>query len=81
MFERRLAPAGSCCVYSTVVEAIKPLPPKRPSFIVTLQANSPNQPTGTLDALIRLAKVMHLRRDDLVFGDERGPGWSSCLLA
>ena len=28
----------------------------------------------TLDALIRLAKVMHVRLDDLVFGDERGPG-------
>ena len=28
----------------------------------------------TLDALIRLAKVLHVRLDDLVFGDERGPG-------
>jgi transcriptional regulator with XRE-family HTH domain len=27
----------------------------------------------TLDALIRLAKVLHVRLDDLVFGDERGP--------
>lgn len=28
----------------------------------------------TLDALIGLAKVLHVRLDDLVFGDERGPG-------
>ena len=28
----------------------------------------------TVDALIRLAKVLHVRLDDLVFGDERGPG-------
>lgn len=29
----------------------------------------------TLDALIRLAKVLHVRLDDLVFGEnERGPG-------
>lgn len=28
----------------------------------------------TLDALIRLAKVLRVRLDDLVFGDERGPG-------
>jgi transcriptional regulator with XRE-family HTH domain len=27
----------------------------------------------TLDALIRLAKVLHVRLDDLMFGDERGP--------
>jgi hypothetical protein len=30
---------------------------------------------STLDALIRLAKVLHVRLDDLVFGEhERGPG-------
>jgi transcriptional regulator with XRE-family HTH domain len=34
----------------------------------------------TLDALIRLAKVLHVRLDDLVFGeDERGPGQDLAL--
>jgi transcriptional regulator with XRE-family HTH domain len=35
----------------------------------------------TLDALIRLAKVLHVRLDDLVFGEgERGPAPDMALL-
>lgn len=35
----------------------------------------------TLEALIRLAKALHVRLDDLVFGeDERGPGDDMALL-